>query len=235
MKFRGRVVPGVDVGEKFGIATANLELPRRPKLREGVYLVRVGWRGQIFNGLLHFGTRKTFGGGFSIEVHLFDFSDKIYGEVLEIEVLKFFREVRKFQNADLLFTQIEHDIVQAKKFFLREQISEKWRNVSSEEREKMADRAVEEILRNKKFLSAKNVFVFAPIKNEVPFMKKLCDVVPDKVYFFPKVFGKRLEFFPAKFSELHPGKFGVLEPKETELPSKKLIPDLIFVPSVSAD
>ena len=73
---------GVDVGEKFGIATANLELPRRAKLCEGVYLVRVGWHERMFNGLLHFGTRKTFGSGFSVEVHIFDFSNKIYGEIL---------------------------------------------------------------------------------------------------------------------------------------------------------
>ena len=144
--FKGKVIKGLQVGAKFGIATANLKIiGDMPGVEEGVYLVEVkgqelGSRERV-NGILHIGKLKTFGREKTCEVHLLDFEQEIYGEILDIEVLKFVRPTKKFQNADMLYTQIESDIVGAEKYFLRKNIYEQWNDLSKEETETLNTRA----------------------------------------------------------------------------------------------
>ena len=88
MKFRGTVIEGYQVGNPFGIATANLEVEKDLDLKEGVYFVEVtvGFdptnktSSEIdkYGGLLHIGQRKTFGSEFSIEVHILNFDQDLY-------------------------------------------------------------------------------------------------------------------------------------------------------------
>ena len=114
LSFSAPVTHGHKIAQKFGIATANLDLDGldlEPDLEFGVYFVLAN----KIPALLHFGPRKTFGSDVSAEVHILDFEDDLYGKNLEIEVLKKLRDIQKFQNADALYTQIEKDILQARK------------------------------------------------------------------------------------------------------------------------
>lgn len=231
MKFRGRVVEGQKLAAQFGVATANLDVPRSPRLREGVWLVRVRNKKNEWNGLLHFGHRVSTDGEFSIEVHLFDESAELYGEILEVETLKFLRETQKFRSNESLFAQIRLDCVQARKFFLRERIGEKWGTVTDEARDHLVNRAVEVVSELPEFLVAKTVFVFAPDAREINFVQKMCAMFSDKKWAFPRVGERGMEFFVSDWDDLCSGKFGILEPSTGELAGE---PDLVLVPAVAA-
>ncbi|MCF7918068.1 5-formyltetrahydrofolate cyclo-ligase [Candidatus Gracilibacteria bacterium] len=237
MKFTGRVVHGANVGEHFGVATANLELDQEISLDEGVYFVRTRVLqnpGSEYNALLHYGHRKTFGGEFSIEVHILDFKQDLYNQKLEVEVLHRERDVRKFDNADALFTQIEQDKVRAQKFFLRRKIAQHWRDISDEERRKLDEQAVELLEQNEFFLKATRVFAFAPMRDELHFVQKMCSIFPDKDYFWPKVEHDKIHFFLDTFENLKLGAFNIREPKVAfeAIPRTQ---DVVIVPALAAD
>ncbi len=248
MKFEGKVINGVSVGAKFGIATANLEIVESDSLdlKQGVYFVGIRWYDQCLNGLLHYGDRKTFGGDCTAEVHILDFSEDIYGEVLEVEVLKYERDVRTFQNADALFTQVEKDIVRAEKFFLRRSIYAQWDQVEDAQEQEWASLAVEKIEQMSEFQFARHVLIYAPIDNEIPFVEALCDKYSDKTYYFPKIIAiegdigqclqgsAKMYFFASKYSALRFGKYGILEPADGNKCDLSKI-DLAFIPAVAVD
>ena len=63
------------------------------------------------------GTRPTVGGTLPVlEVHLFDFSQQIYSQRLEVEFKHKIRKEKKFENLDMLKLQIQQDISIAKNF-----------------------------------------------------------------------------------------------------------------------
>lgn len=236
MKLKAKVVKGVQIGAKFGIATANLELSDLPDIEEGVYLVTVSYEEQNYNGLFHFGARKTFGGDVSAEVHILDFAKDIYGESLELTLEKKLREVQPFKNADALFTQIEKDILVARKYFLRRKIRASWQTLSLHDQAHLAEVAVKHVAATAEFLEADRVFVYAPmLSKEITFVAPLMQKFPDKQYFFPKVEGDALHYYVvSSYEDLTPGMFNILEPNGgTEaVPEAE---DLVLVPAVAAD
>jgi 5-formyltetrahydrofolate cyclo-ligase len=236
MQITAKVVKGVQIGAKFGIATANLELRTLPDIKEGVYLVEVVSDGEMYGGLLHFGPRKTFGGDFSAEVHILDFTKDIYGETISLTVGKKLREVKAFKNADQLFTQIETDIVMARKHFLRRTIWNKWMDLSLADQAHLASEAIRHLSGTSQFLEAKTVFVYAPqLGKEVTFVAQLMEAFPDKKYVFPRVVKKELQFFKVTaYETLEMGTFGLLEPSQgLEIEPKES--DLMLLPAVAAD
>lgn len=108
----GTVVDGNKLGTKIGFPTANIDLKDAYKLipKEGVYAVNTIIDGQTFNGMLNIGNRPTFQRNErAIEVHLFDFSDNIYGRDVEILFRKRWRDEHKFENSTLLVEQLKKD------------------------------------------------------------------------------------------------------------------------------
>jgi len=96
MIFVGKVVQGQKIASKFNIATANLKVEKNGP-PEGVYIVECFLNNskERIEGVMHSGKRKTIDGKNSIEVHLFNFSRDIYGEVLNIKVYDKLRDVYK--------------------------------------------------------------------------------------------------------------------------------------------
>lgn len=238
MNFRAKVIPGVEVGAKFGFATANLRLlEEKPNIEEGVYFVQVKIKEKTFNGILHFGVLKTFGRGFTAEVHILDFDQDIYGEEIEISILKYVRPTRSFPNADLLFTQIENDREKAEKFFCRRGIIQRWERCKEGEKEAFSKQVIEKISVHKKFLEAMDVLIYAPqTDREIDFTKVIMERFGEKRYFFPKIIKGQMQFFQVQsFEDLKVGQFGILEPDGmTKLfePEQKTF---AFVPAVAAD
>lgn len=229
MQFTGKVIHGVQVGSKFGIATANLELLTKPDLEEGVYLVDLN---NNLEGIMHFGDLKTFGAGFSAEVHILNFDQDIYGETLTVTVLKKLRDVQHFPNSDALFTQIEKDIIQARKFFMRSRIKNNWEQITPAQKTDWAEKAVTTIEKISEFQSATTIYAYAPDDQEIPFVQKLCKKYSDKTWCFPKVTGGGLTFHQSTYQDLTPGYLDLLEPNATK-PAPA--PELIFVPAVAAN
>ena len=234
MNIKATVVQGVQIGAKFGIATANLELTKLPEIEEGVYLVEVVVKDETYNGLLHFGQRKTFGGDVSAEVHILDFETDIYGETLSLEILKRLRGVQAFKNADALFTQIETDVLVARKYFLRRKVWATWKQVSLTDQQKLAEMAVRHLSNNMTFLEAKTVFCYAPqFGKEIAFVSALMEAFPNKKFVFPRIEEGTMHFYAVtSYGDLKPGFKDILEPVKSDA----VMPDeysVMLVPSVA--
>ncbi len=117
--FSGEVIKGKGRGVKLGFPTANLKVPEEKLLPPpGVYGVKAMVKGQKFFGAMNIGRNPTFDEKeLSVEVHLFDFSGNLYGEVLRVEVLKFVREEKKFASPEELRLQIKKDCEFLKNYF----------------------------------------------------------------------------------------------------------------------
>jgi len=232
--FRGRVVKNGQIGGGFGVATANLKLEEIPRLEEGVYLAKVERNGELWHALLHFGSRKTFGLEFSVEVHLLDFTGDLYDQELVVHILQLLRPIKKFQNADALFTQIETDIMIAKKMFLRMEIKQRWEQTTIQEKNELVERAIEMLQRYEPLKTAKRIGIYAPDKRyEINFVQKFCSKNKDREFFFPKIGEQDLTFIKSAYKDLKPGKWGILQPEgQREDPTTF---DLFFVPSLGLD
>ena len=115
----GRVIHGNKLGRTIGFPTANIRLHRQVNPIKGVYAVKVRLKsGEIFNGVANMGKRPTINGLMQLlEVHLFDFSQNIYGQMVEVEFCHKIRNEIKFPSFDDLKVQIEKDVETAKAFF----------------------------------------------------------------------------------------------------------------------
>ena len=120
---RGKVVTGDGRGRTIGFPTANIEPLEAYVLPcKGVYAVRCHVRGSIFNAVMNIGSKPTFSPEafkVTLEAHLFDFNDSIYGELVEIEFIQYIRNERKFASIDELVGQIRQDETEAKDLLAR--------------------------------------------------------------------------------------------------------------------
>ena len=109
----GVVVAGNRIGRTIGFPTANMQLYEPLKLvpGNGVYSVEVETLGQRFLGMCNIGCRPTVGSGNTrtIETHIFDFDEDIYGLDMKITFLERIREERRFDSLEGLKTQLEKD------------------------------------------------------------------------------------------------------------------------------
>lgn len=108
----GKVIRGKGLGKTFDIPTANIEVINNHITPEpGVYYTSVKYNDHIYHGLTNVGYNPTFiNHPFSIETYIYDFSEDIYDESIEIVFLKRIRKEKKFKNIPDLIKQIEHDI-----------------------------------------------------------------------------------------------------------------------------
>jgi riboflavin kinase / FMN adenylyltransferase len=115
--FDGPVVKGRQLGRTIGFPTANVAVQKNYKLipKNGVYASKIFLRNEVFFGIMNIGNRPTVDGiGRTQEVHIFDFQDDIYGEIIKVEVLDFIREEKKFDSIQELIKQIEADCITCK-------------------------------------------------------------------------------------------------------------------------
>lgn len=109
---KGEVVKGRQVGRTIGIPTANIAVwPQVILPRKGVYAARVYHGRREYLGVLNIGQRPTVhnGNDITVEVHLLDFEEDIYGEILEVELYAYLRGESKFAGLANLKAQIETD------------------------------------------------------------------------------------------------------------------------------
>jgi riboflavin kinase/FMN adenylyltransferase len=116
----GRVGEGERRGRLLGVPTINLaELPPQKLLPpDGVYAVRVEWRGGRADGMMNQGAKPTFQDGRrTLEAHLFDFDGNLYGEWVRIEWVERLRDVKRFASVEALQQQLERDRIRAREVF----------------------------------------------------------------------------------------------------------------------
>ena len=118
-RVEGVVERGAGRGKGLGVPTANLRIPERiitPKL--GVYAGWMWWRGDRYPVVMNIGVNPTFGDRTTpvLEVHVLDFDQDLYGEIVEIEFTHRLRDEQRFPSVDELIAQMKADIVRARGF-----------------------------------------------------------------------------------------------------------------------
>lgn len=110
---QGKVIEGDQRGRTIGFPTANIALENQAKLipATGVYAVQVFVEDKEYNGMLNIGTRPTIedSSKISIEVHLLDFQEMIYGKIIRIAFISRLRDEKKFDSLDALVLQLQED------------------------------------------------------------------------------------------------------------------------------
>jgi riboflavin kinase/FMN adenylyltransferase len=108
----GTVIKGKGRGKSIlNIPTANITSPVEIAPKEGVYAVRVGYKGSIYDGAANIGKNPTFGNtDVSYEVHLFGFSGDLIGESLRIYFIERIRNEKTFPDVATLEKQIREDM-----------------------------------------------------------------------------------------------------------------------------
>lgn len=112
----GRVVHGYHRGRGLGFPTANLALARVVLPPDGVYAVRARVGTVWQPGVANLGFAPTFEEARrSLEVHLLDFDQPLYGRRLDVAFEARLRGEKKFANVQALVEQIRADVGQARR------------------------------------------------------------------------------------------------------------------------
>lgn len=112
---RGEVVPGDARGRQLGFPTANLARGGGLWPADGVYAVRAGQGSDGWQGIANIGPQPTFRGAERrLEVHLLDAAPDLYGRTVVVDFVARLRDVRRFDGAAALITQIRADIAAAR-------------------------------------------------------------------------------------------------------------------------
>jgi riboflavin kinase/FMN adenylyltransferase len=108
----GTVVSGKKLGGTIGFPTANLEIKEPYKLipKTGVYIIKTHINTVLYTGIMNIGFNPTvLGKHQTIEAHLFDFNEDLYGKEIMIEFIYFLREEHKFESVKELVVQLNID------------------------------------------------------------------------------------------------------------------------------
>ncbi|MGQ0603135.1 MAG: bifunctional riboflavin kinase/FAD synthetase [Anaerolineales bacterium] len=110
----GTVVEGAKRGRTIGIPTANLSVSDEHAVPAvGVYACRANGQPAVTN----IGFRPTFNStepSLTIETHLLDFNDDLYGQPVTLEFIARLRPEMKFAGVEALVAQIRRDIENAR-------------------------------------------------------------------------------------------------------------------------
>lgn len=117
-ELEGRVAPGFHVGHEIGFPTANLQVSSRTVVpAPGVYAALAFVEGDPkgYPSMVNIGYRPTFEGTLkeskhlTVEAHIIDAQEELYGRKLRLEWIGRLRDERKFDNVEELKEQLARD------------------------------------------------------------------------------------------------------------------------------
>ena len=110
----GIVSHGDGRGKTIGFPTANIAVPQLRLLpKSGVYACRIKIDDHTYPSVANIGVRPTFNLQDTtphLEVHILNYSNDLYGQMVGVEFIKFLRGEIKFSSVDHLIEQIRKDI-----------------------------------------------------------------------------------------------------------------------------
>lgn len=111
MKIEGIVVHGRALGRTIGFPTANVQTEKREgDGPDGVYAAWFSFGERRLPCMVNIGHHPTLpGGGRSVEAHIFNCSEDLYGLRVCVETMAFLRGEVKFPSAEALRRQLEQD------------------------------------------------------------------------------------------------------------------------------
>lgn len=114
---QGTVIKGKQLGRTLGFPTVNLDYHKRfiiPK--GGVYYTAVEYEGRTFKGITDVGYNPTTEDNkLSIETHILDFNEDIYGKDIRVYFIERIRDEKKFNSLHELAEQLKKDKIYAMK------------------------------------------------------------------------------------------------------------------------
>ena len=115
-QIRGEVASGRNRGGRLlGFPTANINLQDELSPKQGIYAVTVEHDGRLYKGVANIGYSPTFEDHiFTVEVHILDFKNNIYGDAIRVNFIKRLRDEIKFESIEALAAQIHLDIENAR-------------------------------------------------------------------------------------------------------------------------
>ena len=114
----GLVARGEARGRELGFPTANLEPDNMFLPRSGVYLSHVRALAGRHAAMTNVGLRPTFGGErVSVEAHLLDFDQDLYGQRIEVLFLERLRDEQRFDSPQELADQLARDRAATESYF----------------------------------------------------------------------------------------------------------------------
>jgi riboflavin kinase/FMN adenylyltransferase len=114
-RLSGRVVAGAARGRRLGFPTANLSETAQLIPGPGVYAVRARLQGRTLHGMTSIGHNPTFGAKYlTVETHIFDFAEDIYGAKLEVDFVAHLRGMSRFDGPEALKAQLMSDEARAR-------------------------------------------------------------------------------------------------------------------------
>lgn len=113
---QGEVIKGLRNGRKMGVPTANVNYDTRMALPlPGVYAGITYVDGKRLKSVINVGKNLTFDAKeMTIETHILDFDEDIYGKYIRVSFAKRLRDMIKFNGMDELKEQIHADIKKVK-------------------------------------------------------------------------------------------------------------------------
>ena len=115
---KGEVVKGYQNGRTIGFKTANMHLACPYFLpKNGVYTALAYVHQKKYMSMINVGVHPTIEPLKHplIEVHILDFDEDIYLENIEIEIVSFIRDEKKFASLEELKEQLQKDLVTTRK------------------------------------------------------------------------------------------------------------------------
>jgi riboflavin kinase/FMN adenylyltransferase len=118
----GTVIEGRRLGRTIGYPTANIRPDSDHKLipSNGVYAVEVRVDGLKYFGMLSIGSNPTVNANpdfRSIEVHILNYENNIYGNKISLVFVKRLRSEKKFDNLKQLTEQMNNDKIETLNMF----------------------------------------------------------------------------------------------------------------------
>ena len=115
----GTVVRGQQLGASLGFPTCNVDPGFNRISLRGVFACEVKLGSRILRAAANFGYRPTVGGETTLllEVHILDFNEDVYGQLIEVIFRKKIRNELKFDGVDALKSQIGIDVKKVRKYF----------------------------------------------------------------------------------------------------------------------
>ena len=112
----GRVSTGRQLGRTIGFPTINVIPPAEKLLPpNGVYAAEVIYRGRCYRAVSNVGISPSVPGKpYSVETYIFDFTDTIYGQFVEIRLRRYLRPEMTFASVEELKAQIQRDAAAVK-------------------------------------------------------------------------------------------------------------------------
>ncbi|WP_185877851.1 bifunctional riboflavin kinase/FAD synthetase [Blattabacterium cuenoti] len=116
----GYIIKGKGIGKIIDFPTSNITIdPKKLIPKKGVYAVKIRYKNNYYDGMMNIGTNPTidYNNQIKIETNIFNFSKNIYGEKIDILIIKMIREEIKFSSIEELKIQIIKDKKVIVKFF----------------------------------------------------------------------------------------------------------------------